>query len=57
MNIIAFLAILPLVSTPQAEDPKSPPISAEHWENQLGQAPTLQSLSGKAVLIEAWATW
>ena len=34
-----------------------PEIDADRWYNLDGEAPTLASLRGRAVLIEFWATW
>lgn len=34
---------------------KAPPIEATGWLN--GPAPTAESLSGKIVVVDAWATW
>jgi len=33
----------------------APPIQAQGWLN--GQAPTLESLVGKVVVVDAWASW
>jgi hypothetical protein len=54
---LALVAALPLLALAPAEDPMSPEIDAESWSRHLGQTPSLQSLKGRAVLIEAWATW
>ena len=57
MNRLVLLAALPLLALAPAEDPMAPEIDAEGWSRHLGQTPSLQSLRGRAVLIEAWATW
>jgi hypothetical protein len=57
MNRVALIAALPLLAFTPAEDPMSPEIDAQSWHRHLGQAPSLQSLRGRAVLIEVWATW
>lgn len=37
---------------------QSPEIEADRWYNLDGEdAPTLEALRGRAVLIEFWATW
>ncbi|MFT7485884.1 MAG: hypothetical protein ACI9F9_001736 [Candidatus Paceibacteria bacterium] len=35
----------------------APGIEAIAWYNNSGDAPSLASLRGKAVLLEFWATW
>ncbi len=57
MNRVALIAALPLLALAPAGDPMSPEIDAQGWSRHLGQAPSLQSLKGRAVLIESWATW
>ena len=54
-HLLPLAALLPLVGAPQ--DEPAPEISAAAWVSHFGQAPTNASLAGKAVLIEAWATW
>lgn len=45
----------PATATGAAVGDVAPPIEAAGWIN--GDAPTAESLDGKVVLIEAWATW
>jgi len=35
----------------------APVIEAASWYNHIGRNPDLNSLRGKAVLLEFWATW
>lgn len=42
----------PFIATPGAD---APPIVAQGWLN--GEAPTPESLAGKVVLIDVWASW
>jgi hypothetical protein len=35
----------------------APEIAAKTWYNHLGKNPDLESLRGKAILLEFWATW
>lgn len=55
ISFIGLAAAAPLALS--APDEPAPEISAPHWLNHFGQAPTNESLRGRAVLIEAWATW
>lgn len=34
-----------------------PPLMVEGWLNTAGEVPTNESLAGKLVVIDAWATW
>ncbi len=36
---------------------EAPAITAKTWYNHLGKNPDLESLRGKAILLEFWATW
>ncbi len=54
-TILALAALMPLAAAPI--DEPAPEISAEHWLNHFGQAPSLDSLRGRVVLVESWATW
>ena len=36
---------------------KAPELSARTWFNHIGKAPSLESLRGRPVLVEFWATW
>ena len=35
----------------------APEIAAKTWYNHIGLDPNLESLRGKAILLEFWATW
>ncbi|MDA1266041.1 MAG: hypothetical protein O2816_13250 [Planctomycetota bacterium] len=35
----------------------APPIEAAAWVSHFGQTPSSESLRGRLVLVEAWATW
>src|SRR5215475_4625317 len=35
----------------------APPIQAAAWLNWKGDAPTLESLKGRVVMLEFWGTW
>lgn len=41
---------------PAAGSP-APKIEAATWYNHIGSSPSLESLAGKAILLEFWATW
>lgn len=47
----AVLAQLPTVGEP------APAIQAEKWINWQGDAPTVESLAGRVVMLEFWGTW
>lgn len=49
-------AVRPAFDLPSAGT-SAPEISAKTWYNHLGANPDLESLRGKAVLLEFWATW
>ena len=49
-------AAKPVPGLPPAGDP-APEISAGKWFNYLGRMPSIESLRGRAVLLEFWATW
>ncbi|MDP6762008.1 MAG: hypothetical protein QF903_03030 [Planctomycetota bacterium] len=58
------LAALALCAAATATPPElpavgsaAPEISAERWYNHIGRNPSLESLKGKAILLEFWATW
>ena len=53
-SLLVLAAFLPLA--PAGDDPAIE-IQADSWVNQFGQAPSNESLLGRAILIEAWATW
>jgi len=36
---------------------EAPEIEAATWFNHVGKNPDLESLRGRAILIEFWATW
>ena len=36
---------------------QAPAFEGKTWFNQIGRTPTLESLRGRAILIEFWATW
>lgn len=42
---------LPAPGTP------APKIEAATWYNHIGASPTVESLAGRAILLEFWATW
>jgi hypothetical protein len=35
----------------------APKIEASTWFNHIGSTPSLETLGGKAILLEFWATW
>ena len=57
----AFASALTVVLPLQAQHPSvgkdAPPIQAAKWLNWQGDAPTLESLKGRVVLLEFWGTW
>lgn len=52
---------LGMAATPAPDLPspgsKAPDITASTWFNHLGKDPNIESLRGKAILLEFWATW
>ncbi len=46
-------------SLPDLPEPgeQAPEIAAAKWFNYLGKTPSIDSLRGRAVLLEFWATW
>lgn len=54
-----LLALVPAVAAAQkpAVGTPAPAIAAEAWLNWDGDPPTLESLSGRVVLLEFWGTW
>ena len=58
---IAFASALTVVSPLQAQHPSvgqdAPPIQAAKWLNWQGDAPTLEKLKGRVVMLEFWGTW
>lgn len=55
-TLLPLLASLPFGAAAD-DEPVAPPIEAQAWLNHIGQAPSLESLRGRPVLIERWATW
>lgn len=61
---VGALALVSLAATTRAPwsdgfevGAAAPEISDATWYNHIGQAPTIASLRGQAILIEFWATW
>lgn len=40
-----------------AKGTDAPAIDVDRWYNHIGLDPDLESLRGKAILLEFWATW
>ncbi|MBL8722934.1 MAG: TlpA family protein disulfide reductase [Planctomycetes bacterium] len=62
MRLFAWMASLGLVmALAHAQKPtvgaQAPAIVASSWLNWQGDAPTLESLQGRVVLLEFWGTW
>jgi peroxiredoxin len=54
---VSFFAVLPVAAQrPTAGEP-APAIVADEWLNWDGDAPTVESLKGRVVLLEFWGTW
>jgi len=57
LALMGTLAFAGAVALPSPNPQASPELQADRWYNVSGDAPTLASLRGRAVLIEFWATW
>jgi peroxiredoxin len=53
----ALLASLPCPAQHPSVGKDAPPIQAASWLNWQGDAPTLEKLKGRVVLLEFWGTW
>jgi peroxiredoxin len=53
----ALLASLPCSAQHPSVGKDAPPIQAASWLNWKGDAPTLESLKGRVVMLEFWGTW
>lgn len=54
--VAALLVASAIAQQPEVGSP-APAITAARWLNWTGDAPTVQSLAGRAVLLEFWGTW
>ena len=59
--LLTTAALALFATTASAELPAkgtdAPAIIVDKWYNHIGLDPDLQSLRGKAILLEFWATW
>jgi len=59
--VSAFAVLLTTAVHCRAQHPSvgkdAPPIQAAAWLNWKGDAPTLESLKGRVVMLEFWGTW
>src|SRR5688572_7710026 len=54
---IAVTALAPCLAQHASVGKDAPPIAAAAWLNWKGDAPTIESLKGRVVLLEFWGTW
>ncbi len=52
-----WLASLSCAAQPSRVGDEAPPLHASKWLNWQGDAPSLESLKGRVVLLEFWGTW
>lgn len=55
--VIGFASATPIATQQPEVGSEAPEVKAAEWFNNIGGAPSLESLRGQTVLIEFWATW